>query len=341
MAVLPFTNISGWSGDAWIGRGIAETVVTDLQQAGAIAVVGPEPVTDDGRRRGSAPVPQDDASQIELGRRLGVKWVLAGSYQRVADQVRITARGLDIEAGQVAGTVKLDGTIGQIFQLQDRIVRELGVEFGRARVPAAAAPIQKPSPGAPQPAATPRTGATPQILVPTARGASGTTSGAPPTRSASAPPDGAAAGLGLSKIDVSAVRPIDGPPPPVAPDTLSRDAAGRATVRAVRLTEPLKLDGMLDEGIYQTVPALSGFIQQLPNEGAPATERTEAWVLFDGRNVYVSARLWASVPESQWIANEMQRDSFQLINNDRFIIVLDTFYDRRNGVAFMVNPIGG
>jgi hypothetical protein len=136
-------------------------------------------------------------------------------------------------------------------------------------------------------------------------------------------------------------RPIDGPPPPVAPDTLARDAAGRATARAVRLSGPLRVDGVLDEEIYQTVPPISGFMQQLPDEGAPATERTEAWALYDGRNIYVSARLWSSVPESQWIANEMQRDSFQVIFNDNFIFVFDTFYDRRNGVAFMVNPIGG
>jgi hypothetical protein len=136
-------------------------------------------------------------------------------------------------------------------------------------------------------------------------------------------------------------RPIDGPPPPVAPDILARDAAGRATARAVRLSGPLRVDGVLDEEIYQTVPPISGFMQQLPDEGAPATERTEAWALYDGRNIYVSARLWSSVPESQWIANEMQRDSFQVIFNDNFIFVFDTFYDRRNGVAFMVNPIGG
>ena len=138
-----------------------------------------------------------------------------------------------------------------------------------------------------------------------------------------------------------AVRSIDGPPPPVAPETLARDAAGHATVRAVRLAEPLKLDGVLDEGVYQTTPAITGFIQQLPIEGARATERTEAWVFYDERSVYVSARLWDSAPESQWVANEMQRDSFQLINNDTFQMVFDTFYDRRNGVAFMVNPIGG
>ena len=55
----------------------------------------------------------------------------------------------------------------------------------------------------------------------------------------------------------------------------------------------------------------------------------------------MGARLWDSAPESRWVANEMQRDSFQLINNDGFSVGLDTFYDRRNGVSFMVNPIGG
>jgi hypothetical protein len=134
--------------------------------------------------------------------------------------------------------------------------------------------------------------------------------------------------------------PIDGPPPPVGPDTISRDGEGRATVRAVRLTAPLRLDGTLDEPIYETLP-FTGFIQQVPVEGAAATERTDAWAFFDERNIHVSARLWDSAPESEWVANEMQRDSFQLVNNDYFSIVFDSFYDRRNAVAFMVNPIGG
>ena len=134
---------------------------------------------------------------------------------------------------------------------------------------------------------------------------------------------------------------IDGPPPPQAPEVMSRDAAGRATVRATRLTAPLDIDGTLDEDVYEHVPAISGFIQQEPDEGAAATERTEAWVFYDEAHVYVTARLWDSAPEAQWIANDMRRDSFQIINNDTFQVALDTFYDRRNGVAFMVNPIGG
>ena len=134
---------------------------------------------------------------------------------------------------------------------------------------------------------------------------------------------------------------IDGPAAPVAPDTITRDAAGRATVRAVPLGAPLQVDGTLDEEIYESVTPVSDFIQQLPDEGAPATEQTEAWVFYDAQNVYVSARLWDSAPESQWVANEMRRDSRQIIQNDYFSVMLDTFYDRRNGVVLVVNPIGG
>tara|TARA_B100001123_G_scaffold372312_1_gene436122 strand:- start:166 stop:2481 length:2316 start_codon:yes stop_codon:yes gene_type:complete len=134
---------------------------------------------------------------------------------------------------------------------------------------------------------------------------------------------------------------IDGPPPPVAPATITRDAAGKATVRAVRLTSSVQLDGSLDEGFYGTVPPVSNFLQQTPNEGAPATELTEAWIFYDDQNIYISARVWESAPESQWLANEMQRDSFQLLNNDSFSVAFDTYYDRRNSVGFLVNPIGG
>ena len=134
---------------------------------------------------------------------------------------------------------------------------------------------------------------------------------------------------------------IDGPPAPAPPTTINRDASGGATVRAVRLAGPWRIDGVLDEPIYDSVEPFGDFIQQTPDEGAPASEPTDAWIFFDDQSIYVAARVHESVPESQWIANEMQRDSSQLINNDGFIVVFDTFYDRRNGFAFRVNPIGG
>ena len=133
---------------------------------------------------------------------------------------------------------------------------------------------------------------------------------------------------------------IDGPPAPVPPAVMTRDEQGQATVRAVRLDQSIDFDGVLDEAIYGTVPAISGFIQLTPDVGAAATERTEAWVLFDETNIYVSARVWDSAPESQWVANEMRRDTSQLRQNDTFAVLFDTFYDRRNGVHFYTNPLG-
>ena len=111
---------------------------------------------------------------------------------------------------------------------------------------------------------------------------------------------------------------IDGPPTPVPPEVVTRD-----------------------EAFYDEMRSPSGFVQQFPIERAPATERTDVWVFYDDENVYVAARCWDSAPEDQWIADEMQRDSFQLIQNDRIVVAFDPFYDRRNGMAFMVNPIGG
>ena len=134
---------------------------------------------------------------------------------------------------------------------------------------------------------------------------------------------------------------IDGPPPPQPPAVISRDAAGRATIRASRVTEPLRIDGTLDERVYQDVPALSDFIQTEPLEGVPASEQTEVWVLFDRDYLYVSGRCWDSAPESEWIVNEMRRDSMNILQNENFAFLIDTFYDRRNGVLFQVNPIGG
>jgi hypothetical protein len=129
-------------------------------------------------------------------------------------------------------------------------------------------------------------------------------------------------------------------PPPVAPAVVSRDGAGHVTVRAVRIASPLRIDGRLDEAPYEQTEAVSDFLQQEPNEGQPATERTEAWVFFDDENVYVSARCWDSHPE-RMVANEMRRDTNQLRQNDTFAVLLDTFHDRRNGYLFYANPIGG
>ncbi len=105
-------------------------------------------------------------------------------------------------------------------------------------------------------------------------------------------------------------------------------------------TSPIRIDGRLDESIYTATEAIEGFVQQEPDEGKPATERTEAWVLFDDDHVYVAARCWETQPARR-VANEMRRDTSQLRQNDTFAVLFDTFHDRRNGYLFYANPIGG
>lgn len=133
---------------------------------------------------------------------------------------------------------------------------------------------------------------------------------------------------------------ILGPPPPVAPAVITRDAAGGATVRAVRVLESPRIDGRLDEAIYRSTEAISGFLQQEPVEGAPATERTELWVLYDDRSVYVTARMWDSQPDKV-VATEMRRDNTAIYGgDDSLAFAFDTFYDRQNGATFAANLLG-
>ena len=132
---------------------------------------------------------------------------------------------------------------------------------------------------------------------------------------------------------------LDGPPPPAPPAIIARDAAGRATLRAVRLEDALDIDGALDERLYRDFPPASDFIQVLPDEGSLASEQTEIWVAFDSENLYVSGRCLNAAPESEWVANDMRRDGMGL---GQYVgILLDTFHDRRNAVELVINPLGG
>ena len=68
---------------------------------------------------------------------------------------------------------------------------------------------------------------------------------------------------------------------PVPPAVATQDDSGRVSLRAVRLDRPLEIDGQLDEPIYSARPPIDHFVQQVPKEGAPASEKTEAWIFFD------------------------------------------------------------
>ncbi|MEE2877139.1 MAG: DUF5916 domain-containing protein [Candidatus Neomarinimicrobiota bacterium] len=119
----------------------------------------------------------------------------------------------------------------------------------------------------------------------------------------------------------------------------SSDNAPRRTIEAKDIgTERIRLDGILDEAVWESVSPATGFIQEDPKEGAPSTETSEVYVLYDKDNLYIGARLYDSDP-SGILAYQKRRDA-SLRTDDRFMWILDTFLDGRTGYFFEINPAG-
>jgi len=108
---------------------------------------------------------------------------------------------------------------------------------------------------------------------------------------------------------------------------------------AVRVEEGPVIDGVLDDQAWAQAALIDEFVQQEPLEGAPATERTEVRVLYDGANLYIGVLAFDSSPEGV-IATEMRRDGSQIMNEDSFQIILDTFMDSNSAYMFVVSPLG-
>lgn len=109
-------------------------------------------------------------------------------------------------------------------------------------------------------------------------------------------------------------------------------------VRALRVERSPIVDGRLDEPVWQRAEPATGFTQRNPDEGVPATERTEIRILYTRGVLYIGARMYDSRPE-ELVATAMRRDS-RLHDDDFLAIMLDTFHDHRNAFAFHVNPAG-
>jgi hypothetical protein len=143
------------------------------------------------------------------------------------------------------------------------------------------------------------------------------------------------------QVALDASSGTDGPPAPIPPAVITRDAAThRATIRAVRVMTPLQIDGRLDDEVYSRVEPISDFVQMEPHVGDLSTEKTDLWILFDDQYVYVTFRCWESHPE-RMVVNEMRRDNYRLWLGENVAFMFDTFHDRRNGVEFGVTPAGG
>lgn len=99
----------------------------------------------------------------------------------------------------------------------------------------------------------------------------------------------------------------------------------------------IALDGRLDESFWQTVQMVSDFTQKEPNEGEPATERTEVGFAYDDHAFYVGARMYSNSPDS--LRLEMNRRD-NPGNSEQMIISIDSYLDRRTCYDFGVSVAG-
>ena len=107
---------------------------------------------------------------------------------------------------------------------------------------------------------------------------------------------------------------------------------------AVRATQPIRIDGILDEDEWEGAPVASGFTQGNPNEGMRRPSRPKCGCSTTTSFLYVGAFAHDDEPDGI-IVNDLSRD-FSTRAGDIFGVLLDTFHDRRNGYMFETNPAG-
>ncbi|WP_421999969.1 adenylate/guanylate cyclase domain-containing protein [Reyranella sp.] len=126
IAVLPFANMSGDSDQEYFSDGISEDLITDLSKVSALFVIA----------RNSSFTYKGRAVKVqEIGRELGVRFVLEGSIRKAGNRVRITAQLVDAESGGHLWADRFDREMTDIFATQDevvhRIVEALAVKLSR------------------------------------------------------------------------------------------------------------------------------------------------------------------------------------------------------------------
>jgi len=119
------------------------------------------------------------------------------------------------------------------------------------------------------------------------------------------------------------------------PDRVRRDTP---VARAERTTGTIHVDGRLDEPAWGQAQTIGPLIQREPLEGREATEPTDIRILFDEQALYIGIVCHES-HERGLVSTQLTRDA-NLDVDDRVTIVLDPFFDHRNGFFFQVNPAG-
>ncbi len=98
------------------------------------------------------------------------------------------------------------------------------------------------------------------------------------------------------------------------------------------------IDGVLDEALWEKATLVNDFYQRVPQNGAPSSEHTEAWLAYDTDTLYIGVRLHDR-DASAIVARELREDE-EMLGDDFFTVSIDSLLDRRNAFLFYVNALG-
>lgn len=106
------------------------------------------------------------------------------------------------------------------------------------------------------------------------------------------------------------------------------------TTQAVKTVQAPRIDGVLNDAVWQQAPVLTDFIQNSPSPGSPGTSKTEVRILYDNTAIYVGAFMQddPALIRKQFTA----RDGEQMRDVDYFSVFFDTYNDKQNGFQFLV-----
>jgi adenylate cyclase len=116
IAVLPFDNMSGDPEQEYLADGVVESITAALSRVRSFFVIA---------RNSAFAYKGRHRSVREIGRELGVGYILEGSVQRAGGRVRITVQLIETASGAHIWTEKYDGALDDIFELQDRIAEKV------------------------------------------------------------------------------------------------------------------------------------------------------------------------------------------------------------------------
>jgi TolB-like protein len=125
IAVMPFKDLSG--GPGAIGEAIRETVTTDLTELSGVKVIERSNLDKILAEQNlqSKRNDLDPSTAARIGKLLGATLICGGAYQKASPKVRLTARFISVETGQILDTAKVDGDEKEFLKLQDRITAQL------------------------------------------------------------------------------------------------------------------------------------------------------------------------------------------------------------------------